>query len=51
MIIVGELINMTRKPVEQAWRKKDEEAIASLARKQAEAGADYIEVNSGVPRR
>jgi len=49
MIIVGELINMTRKPVEQAWKERDEEAIASLARKQAEAGADYIDVNSGVP--
>jgi 5-methyltetrahydrofolate--homocysteine methyltransferase len=49
MIVVGELINMTRKPVEQAWKEKDAEAIASLARKQAEAGADYIDVNSGVP--
>jgi 5-methyltetrahydrofolate--homocysteine methyltransferase len=49
MIIVGELINMTRKPVEQAWKDRDEEAIASLATKQAEAGADYIDVNSGVP--
>lgn len=49
MIIVGELINMTRKPVEQAWKDRDEEAIATLARDQAEAGADYIDVNSGVP--
>ena len=49
MILVGELINMTRKPVEQAWKGRDEEAIASLARTQAEAGADYIDVNSGVP--
>ncbi len=49
MIVVGELINMTRKPVEQAWKQRDEEAIASLARQQAEAGADYIDVNSGVP--
>ncbi len=49
MIVVGELINMTRKPVEQAWKQRDEEAIATLAKKQAEAGADYIDVNSGVP--
>jgi 5-methyltetrahydrofolate--homocysteine methyltransferase len=49
MIIVGELINMTRKSVEQAWKDRDEEAIASLARTQAEAGANYIDVNSGVP--
>jgi 5-methyltetrahydrofolate--homocysteine methyltransferase len=40
---------MTRKPVEQAWKERDEGAIASLAQKQAEAGADYIDVNSGVP--
>lgn len=49
MIVVGELINMTRKPVQHAWENRDEEAIASLARGQAEAGADYIDVNSGVP--
>ncbi len=49
MIVIGELINMTRKPVEQAWKQRDEEAIAALAKKQAEAGADYIDVNSGVP--
>lgn len=49
MIVVGELINMTRKSVEQAWRDRDAEAIASLATRQAEAGADYIDVNSGVP--
>jgi 5-methyltetrahydrofolate--homocysteine methyltransferase len=49
MIIVGELINMTRKSVEQAWKNGDEAAIAKLASDQAEAGADYIDVNSGVP--
>ena len=30
MILVGELINMTRKKVEQAWKDRDEEAIASM---------------------
>jgi 5-methyltetrahydrofolate--homocysteine methyltransferase len=49
MIIVGELINMTRRPVAQAWKERDEQAIASLARRQADAGADYIDVNSGAP--
>jgi len=49
MIVVGELINMTRKPVEKAWKLRDADAIASLARQQADAGADYIDVNSGVP--
>ena len=48
MIIVGELINMTRKAVGQAWIDKDRDFIAGLAMKQAEAGADYIDVNSGV---
>ncbi len=48
MIIVGELINMSRKRVMQAWANKDTEVIALLAKKQAEAGADYIDVNSGI---
>ncbi len=48
MIIVGELINMTRKKPQQAWKDWDKDTIASLAREQAEAGADYIDVNSGV---
>jgi 5-methyltetrahydrofolate corrinoid/iron sulfur protein methyltransferase len=48
MIVVGELINMTRKKPQQAWEARDEEVIAQLARDQAEAGADYIDVNGGV---
>lgn len=48
MIIVGELINMTRKLPQQAWKDRDAEKIASLAIMQAEAGADYIDVNGGV---
>jgi len=49
MIVVGELINMTRKAPREAWARKDGGAIAAMAREQAEAGADYIDVNSGVP--
>jgi len=49
MILVGELINMTRKGPGEAWEKRDAEAIAAMARRQAEAGADYIDVNGGVP--
>jgi len=48
MIVVGELINMTRKKPQQAWADRDEETIEQMARDQAEAGADYIDVNSGV---
>lgn len=49
MIIVGELINMTRNAPQEAWKERNEEAIAEMARIQADAGADYIDVNSGVP--
>jgi len=49
MIVVGELINMTRSKPRQAWADRDRETIAQMARDQAEAGADYIDVNCGVP--
>jgi len=47
MIIVGELINGTRDEVAAAVRSRDADLIAELARRQAEAGADYIDCNSG----
>jgi cobalamin-dependent methionine synthase I len=48
MIIVGELINASRKSVKTAIESKDQAAIQKLARNQAEAGATYIDVNAGV---
>ncbi len=48
MIIVGELINASRKSVGAAIEKNDAEAIKKLALDQAENGADYIDVNAGV---
>jgi 5-methyltetrahydrofolate corrinoid/iron sulfur protein methyltransferase len=48
MIIVGELINATRKAVKAAIEARDRETIQSLAKDQAEAKADYIDVNAGV---
>jgi 5-methyltetrahydrofolate--homocysteine methyltransferase len=48
MIIIGELINASRKSVKEAIEAKDREHIQRLAREQAEAGADYIDVNAGV---
>jgi len=48
MIIVGELINASRKAVKAAIETRDEVAIRTLARDQAEAGANYIDVNAGV---
>lgn len=47
MIIVGELINSSRKAVASAIEARDEEAIRKLAKDQAEQGAQYIDVNAG----
>ena len=47
MLIVGEKINTSRQSIEEAVRKKDATFIANVAREQAEAGADYIDVNAG----
>lgn len=48
MIIVGELINASRKSVKPLIEERNEEAIGELAKKQWEAGANYIDVNAGV---
>lgn len=48
MIIIGELINASRKAMAQAIETQDVEAIRDIAVKQAEAGAHYIDVNAGV---
>ena len=48
MIIVGELINASRKSVGAAIEKNDAEAIKKLAIDQVANGADYIDVNAGV---
>jgi 5-methyltetrahydrofolate--homocysteine methyltransferase len=48
MVIVGELINASRKPVAAAIENRDAVAIRQIAADQAEAGADYIDVNAGI---
>lgn len=48
MIVVGELINASRKAIGEAILNKDVETIQNIARDQAEAGADYIDVNAGI---
>ena len=48
MIIVGELINASRKSVGAAIENKDVGAVKKLALDQAENGADYIDANAGV---
>ncbi len=47
LLIVGELINSTRKRVGQAIADRDEAHIRSLARRQDDAGADVIDLNAG----
>lgn len=49
MEIIGEKINTTRKAVEAAVRRRDAAFIQDLARRQAEGGAAYLDVNSGLP--
>ncbi|NLG71864.1 MAG: methyltetrahydrofolate cobalamin methyltransferase [Chloroflexi bacterium] len=47
MKIIGEKINGTRKRVARAIAERDAEYIADLARRQTEAGADWLDVNAG----
>jgi 5-methyltetrahydrofolate--homocysteine methyltransferase len=47
MIIIGELINTSRDEVEPAVKDRDKKIIQNLAKKQEEAGANYIDVNCG----
>lgn len=47
MIIIGEKINSTRKQIGKAVRERDRETIVAEAKRQAEAGADYLDVNCG----
>lgn len=46
MLIIGELLNSTRKKVKQALQNRDEATIRRLARDQVEAGADVLDVNT-----
>jgi cobalamin-dependent methionine synthase I len=49
MLIIGELINCTRKKVGEAAGKRDVEFFRDIARKQVDAGADMLDVNGGLP--
>ena len=52
MLIIGELINSTRKQIRKAIEEKDSAYIQNLAKKQAEAGANWVDVNAGAfPKR
>ena len=45
--IVGERINMTRKPVREKVWERDAEYVSREARKQTQKGATHIDVNAG----
>ncbi len=47
MLIVAERINSSRKSISEAIKAKDADFIRNEARAQAEAGANYIDVNAG----
>jgi 5-methyltetrahydrofolate--homocysteine methyltransferase len=47
MRIVGERINTSRKLINEAVERRDADFIAGEAKKQAEAGAHFIDVNAG----
>jgi len=47
MIVIGELINSTRKKIKEAMANRDADYIKNLAKRQDEAGADFIDVNAG----
>ena len=48
MIIIGELINASRKAIKEAIEAADTDHIKDVALAQADGGADYIDVNAGV---
>ena len=47
MLVVGEKINTSRKSIAAAVEAQDVDFISEVAREQAEAGAQYIDVNAG----
>jgi cobalamin-dependent methionine synthase I len=47
MLIIGEKLNGTLKKTAAAIASRDVEFVQEMARKQVEAGADYLDVNAG----
>ena len=50
MILIGENIHIISRSVSEAVRNRDAAAIQALARQQAGAGADYLDLNLGPAR-
>ncbi|MFQ5855031.1 MAG: dihydropteroate synthase [Anaerolineae bacterium] len=51
MILIGERINGSFKDVNQAIQERNQAVIQEWARRQAQAGADYLDVNMGAASR
>ena len=51
MILIGESINVMSKTIGPALRKRDPKPIQELARAEAEAGMDYLDLNIGPARK
>ncbi len=47
MLIIGERINTSRKPIAEAVKRSDAAFVIKEARAQLEAGADFLDVNAG----
>lgn len=47
MIVIGELINTSRKAIAPAVESRDAAFIQDIAKKQVDAGATYVDVNAG----
>jgi len=47
MLVIGERINASNRSVGEAIARRDSEFVANLARAQAVAGANFIDVNAG----
>jgi 5-methyltetrahydrofolate--homocysteine methyltransferase len=47
VIVIGEKVNATRRSIREALQTRDEAFLASVIGEQAEAGADYIDLNVG----
>lgn len=47
MIIIGELLNSTRKIIKKKIEERDHEFILEIAQNQLDNGADFIDVNAG----
>lgn len=47
MLIIGELINTSRKAIKEAVENRDVAYIQQVAKEQVEAGANYVDINCG----